>query len=133
MKIICEKDIVQNVKIKQKNDKTWICFCFFNFKSKYRDTAVCLAGGKGLCNQTVDGLLSESGIWCFFPNSMTSETLIYSICVSFEKITFSGYTNAVFSLSCSTSGNIASLLKLRIRDPAGTAALAEPRVIPSKS
>lgn len=108
-------------------------FVFFNFKSKYRDTAVCLAGGKGLCNQTVDGLLSESGIWCFFPNSMTSETLIYSICVSFEKITFSGHTNAVFSLSCSTSGNIASLLKLRIRDPAGTAALAEPRVIPSKS
>lgn len=108
---------------------------FFNFKSKYRDTAVCLAGGKGLCNQTVDGLLSERGIWCFFPNSMTSETLIYSVCESFEKMIVFQVTLIRFflSLSCSTSGNIASLLKLRIRDPAGTAALAEPRVIPSKS
>lgn len=34
-----------------------------------------------------------------------------------------------FFFSCSTSGNIASLLKPRIKDPAGTAALAEARAV----
>lgn len=38
----------------------------------------------------------------------------------------------IFFPSCSTSGNIASLLKPRIKDPAGTAALAEARAVHTK-